>query len=125
MKIDGLRIIAIKILPGCVSYIRKCLKENSIYYLCNDYRISYDGMYASKTSKHIEPLDLSFFDTAEGNAPKINISAIVGKNGEGKSALVEIIIRLINNFSKEHNLDPFDSLLLIKGVAAELYFAFT
>ena len=81
-------------------------------------------MYVSKASKHIAPLDLSFFDTAEGNAPKINISAIVGKNGEGKSALVEIIIRLINNFSKEHNLDPFDSLLLIKGVAAELYFAY-
>lgn len=81
-------------------------------------------MYVSKTSKYIDPLDLSFFDTAEGNVPKINISAIVGKNGEGKSALVEIIIRLINNFSKEHNLDPFDSLLLIKGVAAELYFAY-
>ena len=81
-------------------------------------------MYVSKASKYIAPLDLSFFDTAEGNAPKINISAIVGKNGEGKSALVEIIIRLINNFSKEHNLDPFNSLLLIKGVAAELYFAY-
>lgn len=37
---------------------------------------------------------------------------------------MEIIIRLINNFSKEHKLDPFDSLLLIKGVAAELYFAY-
>lgn len=60
-EIDGLRIIAIKNLPGCVSYIRKCLKENSIYYLCNDCLISYDGMYASNTSKHIEPLDLSFF----------------------------------------------------------------
>ena len=41
-------------------------------------------MYVSKASKHIAPLDLFFFDTAEGNAPKINISAIVGKNGEGK-----------------------------------------
>lgn len=124
MEFDGLRVIAVRILPGCASYIRKCLKDNATYYLCNDYQISFDGMYVSKTSKYIDPLDLSFFDTAEGNAPIINISAIVGKNGEGKSALVEIIIRLINNFSKEHNLDPFDSLLLIKGVAAELYFAY-
>lgn len=38
-------------------------------------------------------LTCPFFDTVEDNAPKINILAIVGKNSEGRSALVEIIIR--------------------------------
>ena len=72
MEFDGLRIIAVRIRPGCASYIRKCLKDNATYYLCNDYQISSDGMYVSKASKHIAPLDLSFFDTVEGNAPQIN-----------------------------------------------------
>ena len=36
-----------------------------------------------------------FFD--RGMNPRVNISAIVGENGMGKSSLVELMIRLINN----------------------------
>ena len=36
-------LIAVRVLPGCVQHIRKCLVENHFYYLNNDYRISEDG----------------------------------------------------------------------------------
>lgn len=37
------RLIAVRVLPGCVQHIRKCLVENHFYYLNNDYCISEDG----------------------------------------------------------------------------------
>lgn len=33
------------------------------------------------------------------NGPKVSISSIVGKNGSGKSSIVEMMIRIINNFA--------------------------
>lgn len=38
-----LKLIALRILPGCAPQIKKCLAENTFYYLCNDYTISDDG----------------------------------------------------------------------------------
>lgn len=40
--------------------------------------------------------DFSFYDTEN---IKISVSAIVGKNGTGKSSFVELIVRVINNLS--------------------------
>lgn len=40
--------------------------------------------------------DFSLYDTDE---MKISISAIVGRNGSGKSTIVELIVRVINNLS--------------------------
>lgn len=37
------KLIAVRVLSGCVQHIRKCLVENHFYYLNNDYRISEDG----------------------------------------------------------------------------------
>lgn len=37
------RLIAVRVLSGCVQHIRKCLVENHFYYLNNDYRISEDS----------------------------------------------------------------------------------
>lgn len=59
--------------------------------------------------------------------PAVNISAIVGENGSGKSTVVEYIIRLINNlsasaFGEIKISDSSDRLHFIDGVEGELFY---
>ena len=51
-----LKLIALRIFPGCAPQIKKCLVEDTFYYLCNDYTISDDGKTINRSSKHIELL---------------------------------------------------------------------
>lgn len=117
-----LKLIALRILPGCAPQIKKCLAENTFYYLCNDYTISDDGKSIKRSSKHIEPLADTFFSIDNNEEPAINLQAIVGMNGDGKSSLVEVIIRLINNLSCSYDMNPNEQLIYANGVKAELYF---
>lgn len=114
------KIIAIRPLKGCAPYILKRLEENQFYYLCNGYEISEDG-----SIKIIEKdiLDDNFFQL-EDDRLHINISAIVGKNGDGKSSLIELMIRILNNFAyycKEKQITSHE-ILFVEGVKAEIYF---
>lgn len=117
-----LKLIALRILPGCAPQIKKCLAENTFYYLCNDFTISDDGKAIKRSSKHIEPLTDTFFSIDDNEELAINLQAIVGMNGDGKSSLVEVIIRLINNLSCSYDMNPNEQLLYANGVKAELYF---
>ena len=57
------------------------------------------------------------------NSPKVSVSAVVGMNGDGKSSLVELMMRLINNCAVDYNLCVSSNLLRrVKGVKAELYY---
>ena len=117
--INMFKIIAIRPLKGCAPHIRKCLKEDVFYYLCNDYRIDLEMGLVRRKSPNIEPLSDSFFL----NSPKVNISAIVGKNGDGKSSIIELLLRMINNCSVTNDLAAeTDSLRWVNGVRAELFY---
>lgn len=123
MKNQYMSIIALRILPGCKNYIQKCLKENVFYYLNTNYEISNEGDSIKQRSVFIDPLDDNFFDLYDGtSSPNINISAIVGKNGDGKSSLIEVMIRLINNFACEKGLNSNNHLVYIDGIYGELYY---
>jgi AAA15 family ATPase/GTPase len=57
---------------------------------------------------------------------KINVQAIVGPNGSGKSSLLELIYRIINNFSalveRGVKRNAAWRLLFVEGLYAELYY---
>lgn len=95
------RIIAIKPLKDCNNFFLKNLKIDELYSLVNDYSISKD------TIQFNEIIPFNFFTSKDNSEEKIdsidltrrpiniNVSAIVGKNGSGKSALIELFLKSI------------------------------
>lgn len=114
------KLIAVKPLPGCLSSIRKCLNEGQLYYFCNDYAITDDGIFMR--DEYVRTLPDDFFSLGKDPQLNINVSAVVGMNGDGKSTLVELVIRLLNNCAKHYGINDHDYLLRIEGVKAELYY---
>lgn len=114
------KLIGVRPLKGCRQSILKCLKEGQMYYFCNDYIVADDKVISRDYAR---PLPMDFFSLEKNPRLQVNISAIVGMNGYGKSSLVELIMRLINNLAIHNNLmgEP-NSLLRVEGVKAELFY---
>lgn len=95
-----LNIKGIFIHKGC-KYI-KCLQENTFYSLEN--RMTED-----------------FF------APNVSISTIVGQNGAGKSSLIDILFRMLNNIGfclySHVERNASDDMSYVLGVYADLYYS--
>lgn len=120
-----LKILAVRVLNGCATHIQKCLHKNVFYYLCHDYIILEDGKYIENASKFVDPLNEDFFSLFNDNSGiTINLQAIVGMNGDGKSSLVELIIRILNNCACEFGMNPNNNLIPVDNVCAELYFMY-
>lgn len=126
------RILAVKVLKGCKPYIQKCLRTEIMYYLCNAYRIKdingKNEFYTIEKNHGQDEVNDDFYyissDNKIHNDVRISISAIVGMNGDGKSSLIELIARLINNYAQYHNFDPRHSLLHVDGVSAQLFYQY-
>lgn len=123
-SLTNFKFIAVRVRPNCAQYIRKCLGVNQYYYLCNDYRVSEDSTFITRRSNNIAPLSDDFFSLSEKQSKgvRLNFAAIVGMNGDGKSTLVELVIRILNNTSIIHEIGEKDTLRWINGVDAELYY---
>ncbi|MDE5759309.1 MAG: ATP-binding protein, partial [Allobaculum sp.] len=130
---SNLSIIAVRLLSHCRESVRKCLRENIFYYLNTDFIITDDGTAISRRKGYVDTIDDTFFDSilskdeqksrnGDEAIPNINLSAIVGKNGDGKSSLVEFMLRLINNFAYCAGLNPYEHLVFVDGVYGELYY---
>lgn len=127
------KLLALRVLDGCANHIKKCLHTNVYYYFCNDFRFEIPGKIY-RGSKYTHPLPEDFFSLPARDSfmetkatPTININAIVGKNGDGKSTIVEIIMRMVNNYValNQQNGQAYTmgrNLLTVDKVYAELYF---
>ncbi|WP_432671157.1 AAA family ATPase [Flavobacterium sp. SM2513] len=97
---NGFKLIAIRPTSRCDKNYLKVLKINTPYVFYNEYDFS---NYNEKTKKikkrEIELVDLFSFKTKKKIEVKVNISAIVGENGSGKSSLVELFYITCYNIS--------------------------
>ncbi|UFH32683.1 hypothetical protein LNP04_02915 [Chryseobacterium sp. C-71] len=107
------KLLAIRPLDGCNPKFLKNLTPNQIYQFCNDYKFIQDKDENVNSIEYNETVPEELYYQGDGDfKTKINISAIVGKNGSGKSALVELMVAFVvklsleikNDFIKTENL---------------------
>ncbi|KPH14463.1 hypothetical protein [Chryseobacterium sp. ERMR1:04] len=126
------KLLAIRPLESCNKKFLKNLEANRIYKFYNDYEFQ-DSKENEiiDFSQLIDVSDIKIESTIPTNlyGDNINISAIVGKNGSGKSALVELFIAIINNlsflygFNVNHNgYEDVDFLRYNPQLFLEFYF---
>ena len=122
-----LKLIAINILEGCSNHIKKNLEINNPYVFHKGYNLQTPNQKGQfivvPTNNNLKD---NFFSYTESNSPTLTITAIVGKNGSGKSAIIDVALRLINNLAYKHlpNSQTYSTAEVkwIKGVRAQLYF---
>ena len=69
---------------------------NDYYFEEKEIPISNEDFLRKIKEKQVSEYELYSIDK---NAPNISVHAIVGKNGSGKSTILEILFRIINNFA--------------------------
>ena len=117
-------IIAIRV-KNSESTGKKILVEEKLYPLMKGYEIHNDEIIIKTKDTSLATLYDGFI--GQHHIRNVNISAIVGANGSGKSSLVEFMLRLINNMAAslfgEEDLHPgAERIHYIKGVYGEMYF---
>lgn len=121
-----LRLIGIQIYEGTHENVRKVLLPGWYPFIkCKNS----DEMGTSKMTMPLVaddgcPQDYYWID--KKRLPRISISAIAGKNGSGKSSLVEILYRILNNFAEEllqvEESKETGEVEHVYGLEARLYF---
>lgn len=107
---------------------RKNLKVGKIYQLLSGYTINDDIITEEEWRSIQNVIYDDFVDDKTYDIPHVQFSAIVGKNGSGKSSLVELFMRIVNNFATslfgEINPDTANERLhYVKGVSGSIWFA--
>lgn len=119
------QVIAIRPHQNCDKKYLRLIKPGIMYYFYNNFSI--DEISDKITIQ--KSLPEAFFQPVvkEETSPKttlpISISAIVGKNGSGKSSLIELLFRTINNAAIHMlNSEVTENLAELKALRADLYF---
>jgi len=118
------KLIGVRPLKGCASHIRKILKEDTTYFLYNEYEVDPENSERIRKKPDYDGLPTYFFSKQEVDSPFVSVSAIVGKNGDGKSSIVELIMRILNNFAYYSGFKSKQSTLIqVNGLNAILYYS--
>ncbi|RXQ89497.1 hypothetical protein EO244_14110 [Ancylomarina salipaludis] len=114
---EDFKIIGIRPLEGCNTKYLKLLKVNKYYNFYSNYEILDDKIIHKKGASN------NIFNSQDSKSPKINISAIVGANGSGKSTISELVFVTIYNISVINNVlidNDGKSLKLEENINVEL-----
>lgn len=120
-----LRLIGIQVFEGTHENVRKILSSGWYPFIkCeNDDKMGTRKDMYPVVSQDCCPQDYYWIDK---RLPRISISAIAGKNGSGKSSLVEILYRILNNFANEllqtDGNKRSDEVKHVYGLEARLFF---
>lgn len=106
------KLLAIRPLENCNVHFRKNLQNGSIYKFYNDYTffesngkeiLQKNKNFNEKVAHIRHSPTVPHYLYNEQNLPFIAISAIVGKNGSGKSSLIELLFYLIYKIGLDKN----------------------
>ncbi|WP_298997489.1 hypothetical protein [uncultured Tenacibaculum sp.] len=115
----GFKLIALKILPNCEEDHLNVLRNNEekIFYFEKAFKIK------ENTIEFDSSQNVNLYQIKSSSNLNVNITAVVGKNGSGKSSLIELLAKTINNitfpFKKELRTEDLN---FVKGLAIELYY---
>jgi hypothetical protein len=115
----GFKLIAIRPLVGISPKFLKNLVVGEVYNLCNDYTllnsqykpVSYEEDVYTIEHKQTVPENLYSIRKIDGEITNINISAVVGKNGAGKSSLMDLLLQSIFVVSNDLQLVDTDNFI--------------
>lgn len=124
------KLIAIRPLEGCAKNFTKILKVGIPYVFFNEFDFSkYNDKERIVDRKPENEIDLYSLKNTLQKEIKINISAIVGENGSGKSSLVELFFVTCYNISviKEILFDNEENRLLntndrVREIHVEIFY---
>ncbi|MDC8005386.1 hypothetical protein POV27_15085 [Aureisphaera galaxeae] len=108
------RLIAVKPVKGLATKYRKILEEDKLYKFYNAF-----SFHENETKVTVKGPSLDLYRVK--GLPNISISAIVGKNGQGKSTISELVYMAIYNLSVAKGLLD-DAAKLLEDFCIDLYY---
>ena len=93
------RIIALKVLDDSPKYQSKVLMPCTTYFFFRGYEDVPGTHFIRHTNNLVEELRLYDVLGHDDRRISVEVSAIVGRNGEGKSTVIELLLRIVNNFA--------------------------
>lgn len=134
---SNFNLLAIRPLKGIDSNILKNLRVNHLYKFINDFKfysnsieVENDGNYKEINNiinQNILQNELYSIQNANGKKYNINVSALVGRNGAGKSSLLELLYCLITQISIKKRYipknDKIEFAFKVKDIYTELFFS--
>ena len=119
-----MRLIGIQIFDNTLQEIRKSLYNGWYPFLKCKHDPNMDGTDLPEVDE--DAVCPSDFYRIDERLPEVNVSVVVGKNGTGKSSLLDILFRLINNLAytvlNRVDVKKSASLKYADGMHARLYF---